>query len=56
MGWQIDSQIVEVLVAVDRGIFGLSFGEVEHPLELSVVGVVLFVSHCYEVQVSSSLV
>jgi len=53
---EVNSQIVKELVAVDWGIFDLSFSEVEHSLELPVIGVVLFVSDCHKVQISSSFI
>ncbi len=56
MSGEIHSQIAKVLVTMDWSIFGLCFSKMEHSLELSVVGVMLLVSDCYEIQVSSSLV
>lgn len=44
------------LIAVDGGVLDESFSSVEHSLEFSVVGVVLFISDSGKVEISSSLI
>ena len=50
------TQIVQQLFAMKTGIRGLGLSQVEHPLELSVVGVVLFIAIGGQVEVVTSLI
>jgi hypothetical protein len=51
-----DTQIGQVLLAVDGGILGEGLGEVEGALELSVVCVVIFVADGHQIEVAATLV
>lgn len=50
------SEVVQQLIRVDRGVSRLGLGQVEHALELAVVGVVLLVAVGEQVEVAASLV
>ena len=41
---------------MNTGVCCLSLGQVEHPLELSVIGIVLFISLSQQIEVASSLI
>ena len=56
MSFSFDSQIGKKTVTVDTGISGLSLGEVEHPLEFSVIGVVSLVTLSCQIEVAASLI
>jgi hypothetical protein len=50
------SEVVEELFRVDRAVLGQGLGQVEHTLELPVVGVVLLVAAGGQVEVAAALV
>jgi hypothetical protein len=51
-----DAEVAEVLLAVDGGVLDEGFSKVEGALELTVVGVVIFVADGHEVEVAATLV
>lgn len=56
MGSDFNAQISQQLIRVDGCVLCLGLSEVEHPLELTVVGVVLLVTVGVQVQVAAALV
>lgn len=54
--WKSHSQISQQLITVHRLVSDQSFSQMKHSLEFSVVGVVVFVSHCDQVQVAAALI
>jgi hypothetical protein len=56
VGCDFNSQISQQLIRVDGCVLCLGLSEVEHPLELTVVGVVVLVAVSVQVQVATALV
>lgn len=53
---QVDSQISEVLLAVCGCVLAERFSEVEGPLELAIVGIVVLIPDGLQVEIRASLV
>lgn len=51
-----DAEVIQVLVAVDRGILNESLSQVERALELTVVCIVILVSYSDQIKIAAALV